>query len=304
MRFLMLALCLATACGKAKTQPLPENPSSDVKTTWAQTQDRLLGMLDQGWVVSQGVDGVHDQGDSLIFTGIALGSMDCGRGQPLEKALLAMLGETGGALYRYPSLPTSISMDGALGLYLGIATRLQRCAAAATWHNPLKSHQAFMAAHGDRLNASAETVLPSPFTVVRDQVFAAAGLGGAPGVDRIQAVVEAAAAWAEGVKLEHAACFRVNLGLTALQTIQAAGGTITSSQRDIFCGATTGLGLPTVDRWCGRDGLSDYLTAFQYNQWGYRHQRCPGWETPDGGGHVQPGVDRLKGLVDQYQFDY
>lgn len=299
MRILAITLCLF-ACSKAKPEPAPSNPSSDVRSTWNTAQDRLIGMLDNGWVVSRGQDGSHDQGDSLIFSGIGLASLDCDHGSAIERALSEMVTKLNGGLWRHPSLSQDISGDGALGFYLGVAHRMAKCGETATWKPLLAMHRDFMAANGNRLNPGSPNKLPGPFPVVRDQVFALAGLGEAPDGLGVDELTNSMAIWAELIKKDKAGCFRVHLGLIAFQTMELAGRPIPYEGRQAFCAATAGMNLPTTDHFCGRPGLDTWISTYQPNLWAYRHQRCPTWESPDGAGREQPGIDLLRGLVDMY----
>lgn len=299
--FLALAAHLVS-CSRAKSEPAQIDPPADVVETWDAAQDRLLSLFaPDGFVVSIDQDGQpRNQGDSLIFTGIALASMDCTRGERLAAALEKMLTGTSGQLYRHPTLPGAISLDGALGLYRGVAHRVIHCGEASRWAPLLQAHLAL----GGTLNKAAGLKLAAPFTYVRDLLAAKAGVAAEPAAS-VQAELETAvAAWAEGVKLTRSGCFRAHLGLQALQTIEALGGTVSGRGRDAFCAATDGLGLATTDNWCGRDGLKDWLASYVPNRWQFAFQRCPSYDAPDGAGMQQPGVDQLRGLADVYSFTF
>lgn len=271
--WLPIVALVVVGCGK-KQRAAPEGLPP---FTYGEAADRAISFQDKsGFVVTHGSDGQDkNQGDSLIFTGLLLSSLDCGRGEPARDALLAMPGK----LWRHPSIPDQeVSLDGALGLYLGVAYRIKKCGEGNLW-------APFLARHRD----AAAPSLPPFFDYVRDRLFQEAGIAGAP-EDKRKALEEEMGAWAFGVKLSKSACYRMNLALMALQTLELLGDNVGGGS---FCANTKGMDLPTVDQWCGREGAADYLASYQENQWQYRHQRCPAWEDPDGDGDDQPGIDYL-----------
>lgn len=311
----LVLLCILVGCGHPPgPRPSPEPPPASALAARAEATSRLESRLDPGgWVVSWDAGGTaQDVGDSLIWTGIALASVDCTHGQALEQSLLDMLAMTKGGLWRHPSQPSDITLDGAIGFYRGVAARIAKCNRGPTWTKPFETHLDFMTAHHGRLNPSSTVVLPEPWMYVRDLVGYRLGVRAEPDPELKKSLEGTAADWAGLVKEAHQlnvaagrhvasdACYRVNLGLTALQTVEQLGEPISDAGRNAFCEATDGMDLPTTNYWCGRAGLPDYLGGFQYDLWGYRHQRCAGWEAPDGQGYWQPAVDRLRGLADLY----
>lgn len=303
IRFALMA-SLVAACGKAEDRhdQLEASPPDVAKFDAA--ADRLLAEhLDEGFVVSRHPDGSPEHlGDALIWTGVALGSLDCDRGAVLERALLTMLEEMEGGLYRHPALANKISLDGALGLYNGVAHRLSTCpASAAKWTAALTSHREHMATSGDRLNPLSSTKMPEAFTYVRDLLFWKVGIRGKPDSSRRDALLSQLGAWTLAVKMSKAPCFRIHLSYLAIDAIEALDGNIPGSARNQFCGASKGTDLPLIDHYCGRDELSGWIDGFQYNEYEYRHQRCGGWESPDGKGLATPAVDLLKAMKTAYK---
>lgn len=306
-RWALAALLALAACTKAKPQPAPVDPDAEVVGEWESTAGRLPHFLQDGFVVSiRGGDTPVNQGDSLLWTGIAMSSVSCAMGEPMAAAAAKMVADLHGGLYRHPSLPGAISLDGALGFWRGVTHRIVACHEKDRWRPLLALHQAA----GLRLNPAADVRIPAPFDVVKDQVLHLVDLGGAPDPSRVRVLEDAVVGWAAAVearshvprKQDRGSCYPVHLGLVALQTIEAAGGSISGPGRDAFCQATAGLDMPTTDHWCGRGDLVGWAKGFQHNVWQYRHQRCPSWETPDGGGDEQPGVDFLRALADAYRF--
>lgn len=297
-RFLII-FCVLAACGKAKSEPTPAVPTDPVKDAYTETQDRLEArFLNDGMVVSLGGD--EHLGDSLLWSGIALGSEDCDH-QQVDSGLRAMVDMNTGALSRHTSLPAQVSLDGALGFYYGVAARNKRCPKLLLdWKNTLMIHQNYMAANGGKINAKAGFVVPAEFDFVQQALFAKLGLAAAPSVHKLNLLADEVAVWAEGVRLQRSACYRVHLGWLALRTAELLGYTIDATHRNRFCAAEVGLNLPVIEHWCGVNALQEWLDTFAYNRWEYAFQRCPAWETPDGNGYETPAVDRLIGLTENY----
>lgn len=280
MRSVFILLCFVGACGKSAP---PAPPSSALAPTYAEVVARLPQFLNSGWVITRGTP--DNRGDSLLFTGLATYGLSCSDGAPEAAGLEAMLHS--GAYYRYPGDPDAISLDGLLGLYRGVAARVNHCAETPRWAT------AFAAAP-----APDSSLLPAGFDYVRQALMAR--LGGPAADAGLQPELEASAAgWTLAVNAAHAPCFRAHLSLIALQTVEELGGKISATGKAAFCDSSRGLRIATAEDWCGRAPLSGWLGAFQYNVYEYAHQRCPAWEPPDGAGEQQPAVDFLVAYQDQ-----
>ncbi len=296
MKSIVFLLALV-ACTQKKA-PAPEPSTPTVEAVYLETKARLLtGFLDKdNYVISHQPDGSSaHEGDSLIWQGMALYALRCSDGNPIAQSVHDMMEHLDGGMWRHPSLPDQISLDGALGVYLGIARRVVQCGERPIWEDPFTKHKAL-----GKLNPKSDEPLPAGFDYVRDLLLTDLGLASSPSPDAKAVLESAVVLWATGVAVNHEACYRVHLGLITFQTVEMLGGKISNEARAGFCEATNGLGLPTVDRWCGRTGLVAYLDGFKYNQWEFRHQRCPAWETPDGQGLSTPALDRLVAIRDQY----
>jgi len=295
---LLLLLPLVFGCAKAKDEPKPQDPSQEVAAEFGAYQTRLVSMLDNGWVVSRDSDGsVAHAGDSLIWSGVALGTLDCDAGQPIEDALLAMLQETGGKMYRHPTLKDEVSLDGAIGLYFGIARRVSRCPSSLEkWSVAVGLNAAF---GDDPMNANGEK-LPKDWDVLRDLLMVKLAQAPAPDQSRAGSLQTEVAVWAAGVNAKHASCYRVNLGWLTLQTLEELGAD-TSRGRNEFCVAVRGMDIPLVRSYCGDTAaIPDYVASFKPDEWEFRHQRCTGWETPDGAPYKTPALDLLLAIREGY----
>lgn len=301
---LLAALTLLISCAKPESAPTL-SPGESAIIAYNGTLTRLVDLKlidDNGFVVSRYDNGdAEHTGDSLIWSGVAMTAMPCAGGGAIANGLRDMVASQSGGLYRHPSLPEKISLDGAVGFYYGIADNIKRC--QGDWAEEALALEAFADEHDGKLNAAADAEIYPEFTFARDAVLSAAGARGKPHGSRLAVLEAQAVAWAQAAKTAKAACFRVHVGWLALRTAEILGYSLTPAGKSAFCQVTDGLRLPTVDHWCGREGLLDYLESFQFNQWEYRHQRCPAWETPDGKpGLNTPAIDRLAALRAAYDF--
>jgi hypothetical protein len=291
-------------CARVKTSATAVMPrSSNDASFFVGMEDRALTFTSPaGWVIS--CDGADcppvNQGDSLLFTGLATYAMDCTHGDSTSLAMAQMVDTMDGGLYRHPSLPSSISLDGALGFYRGATKRATLCGEGWQWGELIKKHLAYVMRNEGVLNVGSSATLAGGFSYIPRKLASNLGVGEEPSA-KDQAELEAAVAgWAAADMAAHGACFRLNLGLMALQTVEELGSKISPEGKAAYCAATRGSRIPTIDQWCGRGGLLDYINGFAYNVWQYRHQRCTDWETPDGsvGADGQPGVDFLTAWAD------
>jgi hypothetical protein len=296
----LISILVLTACSKAADKPEPLPPTPPVEQVYAETIDRLeSSFLDTGWVVSKKHGEPYHIGDSLIWSGLYLYAAPCDRAQATESALLNMLQDTDGYLYRHPTLSTEASLDGALGLWLGGAYRAFKCG-SPSWPTAFKTHHNWLQDNDWELNPHSSAKAYPEFNYLPALISARLnGAEAAPTYTRLNTIEIEVAAWAQAVKSTKAACYRAHLGWLALVTAEVAGENISANGRNAFCGATDGLDLPVIDHWCGRPGLEEYLAGFEYDKWEYRHQRCGGangWEYPDGGEAETPALDRLMAL--------
>jgi hypothetical protein len=303
-------------CAKAEERPEPAAATDAVVSDFQATEERALGFRDEhGYFLVKGPSGWKHHGDALWRTGLALSALSCTAGQDTEAALALMLQELKGGLWRHPSRPTSISMDQTLPLYLAVASRVKRCPERAAFWKPLLAlHRDFMAESGNRLNPYADTTLPLDFDYLRDLLLSELDLAGRPHTDRRLLLEAQLWAWVWAVRhsyrqddqgqfvatLDKAACYRVNLAWVAIETMETLGERVSDNARNMICAETEGMGLATMDEWCGRGGLQEFLEKWQPNVWDVAFQRCPAWEGPDCVGDECAGVDKLVALRKKY----
>ncbi len=273
MTFKYLALAaLLSSCTHDDPRPSPE-PAHPA--TFDETASRLISMADDGWIVSRTADGEpRQQGDSLIFTGIAMGVLDCDRGDIPERALLKMLAENHGVPYRHPTLRDDYSLDGLLGLWWGVEHRTLMCPEArARWAAVLPQH----------LKA---TAIPPYFDVMLRTVITHVMDADAPTIEERGKLGSEVAGWAIAVVSQRAAAYRLHLGFLTLSVVDAPHG------QNIYCEAVREAKMPLLEQFCGRVGLEPWLKGFEYNRWEYQHQRAV-WEQPDAQGLTTPALDLL-----------
>lgn len=293
----IVLLLLMYSCAKAESKPSVE-PDDNSGAAFVGVEKRALTFLDQGFIVSRRTSISINQGDSLLFTGLAAYAMDCDHGNSLSLSMAQMVDGLDGGLYRHPNLPGSISLDGALGFYRGITKRANLCGEGAQWGHLIAQHLAYVDAHGGLLNASDVATLPIGFDYIPRKLLSNMGDGPEPSASSQAALETAITGWAAADMAVHGACYRLNLGLITLQTVEQLGSKISTEGKFSYCEATKGSGIPTIDQWCGRGGLPDWLNSFQWDVYQYRHQRCAGWEPPDANGDSEPAVDYLVGWAD------
>jgi hypothetical protein len=309
LKSFILSIAVLLGCAKAPDADEPEPASPTIAERFADAQDRLASeFIENGWVVSRGTNGEPEhQGDALIWTGLWLGAADCAAALPSELMLRDMIRRHQGALVRYEPLGEyaggrEATLDGALGLYRGIAERVTRCPETRPeWLDIVALHYSYMEASGGHLNPNSDARVIPEFTYVLARLLDHVS-GGDPlhrDGDRVDRLGVQSAAWAMGVAATHAAAFRVHLALLALQTLELSGEDI-GRARDALCAVTPGMDLPTLDHWCGRGDLAAWVDGFEYDSWEFRHQRAGAWESPDGDGDRTPGLDFLVAIRQAY----
>lgn len=270
------ALWLFAACGHAEDTARPLEPLPTTELTPKAVSHRALAMSEDGWIVSRWKDGSPEhRGDSLIFTGLAMGLMDCADGAVPEHALLNMLATHDGVPYRHPTIQGEYTLDGLLGLWWGIHARLMACPESrGAWAAVLPRHY--------------EVVKVEPgFRVVLETVMAELGLIDAPSEQARGVLGSVVSGWAWGVVSSEAAAYRLHLGYLALSVVHAPKG------QAAYCSVIPKAKMPLLEDFCGRPGLSDWVQAFEFNRWEYQHQRAT-WESPDGKPDLEtPALDWL-----------
>lgn len=298
-----LLLACVVGCGAGDEPKTAQAPSSTIVALYDSVVARVDGFLDGGWIVSRYPGGEPEHlGDSLIRSGLAMAALPCdGPGATIEAELAGRIDAAGGGLQRHRELPDDVSLDGALGLYFGVASRVRRCPGSRElWRPVVEKHVALVVELGGRLNRAAAAELEVDFKYVLRRLGASldidtSAVGGAK-----DALEREAAAWAQTALAAHSACYRVHLGWLALRTLDELADPTSGQGRALFCAATDGADLPVVDRWCRRVSLKPWIESYEFDKWAYRHEDCPAWQTPDESGRHHPAIDLALAVREEY----
>ncbi len=314
-KLLFAMIALSSLCCKKAKDPIPlSSPTAEDRAGYQAAVNHVISrhVFGNFGVVSLKTDGSPEHaGEALIWGGTALWALPCAAGQGISDGLRAMILDQGGAMIRVDPLGEyddgrQITLDGALGAFLGIARRVADCGEMVDWREPLRAILAFQEANGDRMHPGSENRLIGEFTAVRDMIAYNVGLADRPTDQRFRELEQTVGGWATAVEIAHEtkigsdACYRVNLGLTAYLSDEAGGQPVSQLGRDQFCAATRSMDIPTIDNFCGRKPIVEYLASYEPNAWEFRHQRCGKWEQPDGDGNESPGVDKLVAYILAY----
>lgn len=303
---LMLVVFFVSCCGR-RSDPIDKIPNPSDKQ--AHYEERLIEFLKDGWVVTRNPDGSnHDEGDSLLFTGLALGSLSCDSvaRYGLLNSFERMIDNYDGYLVRidplteeYVNRDDYVSRDGATGALYGLLRHSQRCSENRErvkrimdqWHDTvgsavllhpkskavkMPSFSAFWrVAHGRKINDLEYAVY------MTSTIFTA---------KTIQ--LQRRAAVAEGNPEKNPSCYPVNLQTLQHIIMEMQGQAIYERDKSAWCDITKDFGLLLSDWYCARndDKIQDWLENPQQSRAVYMHQRCS-WETE--GFHLSPRVDYL-----------
>jgi len=297
-------------CAKSKDKFSDETPTEGDKSEYVQLSQAVVeGFTIGGFgVISRQPDGQPEhQGEALIWGGTFLWSAPCDVAESHSVAMAAMLDDLGGQLIRVDPLGEyengrQITLDGAIGFLLGVSRRITDCGESDLWSGPIAKMLEFQNSNGDRMNSNASAKLVGEFKYMRDLIASRLRLRYEPDDSRKKDLEKIVGGWPGLVRLAHEtglgsdACFRVNLSLSTLITMETLGKEISQDARNQFCENSKSMDIPTVDHWCGRSNITGYLSNYQIDQYEYRHQRCK-WESADGDGNTSHSLDKIIAYV-------
>lgn len=298
-----IILCLL-ACTKTPSKPDDVVPTDN--QIYMQTVQHVLTHVSNGYVITLKPDGQPEaMGEGLLFAGEFLWAAPCIEGKAVSEAIAGMITRMDGQLVRYEPLGEyeggrEMSVDGAIVLYKGIARRIMDCGESQLWSGPIDLHYKFLKSHSWRLHANVGDDLKGlghDFTLPLDLIRWRLGQDGEPSGYRMYQLEHQAAVWALSLHPQRRACYRVNLGWSSVISAEVMGWPATGKGRDEICLATRGMDIPTVDHWCARTPIDNYLSNYVIDEWQYRHQRCGAWEFADGNGNNSHRLDLLDALV-------
>ena len=305
-----IIIAALAGCSKAEEKPEQEPIEEPYTTEHAAGVERVESkFLDRGFVVSVNQDGtLHAQGDSLLFTSLFVASVRCDQALFSEQALQRMILVGGGQVRRHPDI-NAATIDGVIGLFRA-ASRRYKLGCAGAWPEVIAAFKAYTDANHGAFNERSASGLDAFDYALRALVDRfSGGTDGDFDNGARDAFADAMANWAVAVQVGYEAwkagagledppsAYRVHLALQGLETLEDLGIGVPGFARDKFCAATKYMEMPTVNHWCGRNHIREWLPTFRYNEWEFRHQRAGRWETPDGQGRERPGVDYLAGIA-------
>lgn len=304
MRFTIIPLLLVIACASTGGERSNEkkSPSADIQAAYIEAVNRLTPLFVQnGWIVSRYEDGAPEhQGDSLIWTGLAMAALPCSIGDQFENRMIEMINDNDGALVRFEPLGEyangrEVTLDGATGLYYGVFQRLRNCKSHEKWKAVWKKHVEYLEANDWVLHPNVTSTVIPEFNSIRDYISHELGLGEPVDGYRYRTLEAMALGWTTATIESRSPCFRVHLSWLYLSFLEDSGNLLHSAHWG-FCNATVEANVPLYDHWCGRRDIDKWVAEFVYDQWEMRNQRChaPDWETPDGRPNLMtPAIDLL-----------
>lgn len=293
----------ANACLKPSGLPGGQD-LHEFDRAYGQMTSRLLsGFLEGGYVVSRDrrQEPMH-QGDSLLWTTLAMASLPCAQASPILEALTRSIERHDGRILRFEPLPDSYrgnetSRDAEVGALYGFATLSQRCpqyrdSLARAWGR----HREFVESHDGRLHeGSNPNFYMNPGLKFVWDLVSHHLLGSArPSSESLHFFEAAVTLSSTTIRNQKSACYPNHLSTLLLTTAAKLDMPVNHLTRREFCHQTRDLDLPLTEWYCERGEGRAFLANYQVNQWEYRHQRCPSWESPDvDAGDSSPGVDYL-----------
>lgn len=281
---------LVLGCGKPDD---PKRGSVDSRK-YEELSQRLVDnhLSPTGFVISKENGENRHEGDSLIWSGIAMGALPCDKANLISDGLRTAVKVGGGYLRRFEPLPDQylggreISLDGAIGVMFGVALTMKHCPDIdLSWWDDW-----FRTIGDGELYPGTGVKWPPAVDWGWNLLAHRRGIRGKPASEVKRAMELAMTGWTEAVRQSQAAAFRVHLATLIMMTSELLGE---PPRKNEFCSAAEGVQLGLTEWWCGRRDPNDLLLAWEMNVWEYQWQRSPKWEVPDGKGYETPAVDYL-----------
>lgn len=292
-----MMLLFTVSCGKKEAQAIGGAALEGVfRYIQSQLVEEFLSSS-SGTVTSLDLsndEGEADIGDSLLFTGIALGSVSCEIADRLVLALERMQDVNEGYLVRFNPLPAEykknpVSRDGAIGALFGLVRAEKRCPELSKRIKGVK--EKWKAAIGSSLFLHPNS---SALITPQLQFWIDAAYGKGMNAAKYSLFMSSALVTAQQIKEKKSACYPVHLETLQFLTMEVQGVKLTKEDKKNWCSITDGMGLMLTDWYCGRSSerAKAWLKYPETSQHIYMHQRCS-WESPDVGSLRSPRVDYL-----------
>lgn len=297
LRLVVWLLLAIGACSKKSAPTDPQDHPTQADRAASLRSHLLAANEFNGWVANRNADGSPGGlGDSLLFSGLALGVLSCPDGQAIWDAIKASQDLRGGYFVRYEPLAdqyrgNEVSRDGITGLVFGLIRRFDAC----------PDDRIDITARWGRfrdLVRGATTLYPGDIQAIQTPGF---GTFMALADSRLLAsplpssgkmfVWEFQGLFSVSDVIEHQApCYPVHLA-----TIQGYlfGDLVSQSFKQEFCATTKDSGLMLTSWYCGAslEAVESWLETFPLNKISYAHQRCL-WENEVFSGE-SPSLDWL-----------
>lgn len=290
--WLICALMLVS-CGKKAHDVEPSEALGDVQFY----EERAISFLEQGFVVAKGQDGsLRDQGDSLLFTGLLLGSLSCEKLEVILSSFERMQNRFGGFLVRIDPLPNEyaeggnfISRDGATGALYGLVRAAKRCPAQQWRIASILNRWEDAVGSSLLLHPKSTAVITPSF-----RVFWRLAHGHSINDLEYQLAMASSLATTKIIKDNKSACYPMHLQTIQNLLFELRGRPLLAGDKKLWCELTDGMDLLLTDWYCERrkPEIDAWLKDPSRSPSVYMHQRCS-WESPDGEGINSPRVDFL-----------
>jgi hypothetical protein len=291
LRHLKAILKATTALGIFATFSCTQAVTSDKaifnavkKASLVDRQGQFLGEggMIIGW--NHDRDRPYGEGDSLLFTGIAMATLGCDYSNSLFPAWEKMISQYG-TFVRYLPLgnyekDNPASLDGWLGVAYGFVVSSKECPGlknklSSVWSravSKLSKTRPYLYKKTDRWTM--DPVIFGLMVLVDDYLK-----GKKQSSWRAPALVAYANSWTKATVLAKHHCFRIHLATLIFLTLEEMGY---KTSKILYCKASKSADIPLSDFICKNPRYLDFLKNYKPNEWEYRHQRCGSWEKPDG----------------------
>ncbi len=294
LKRLFLVMLAFSSCKRApEVEPIP------YASEFSHYESRLMDFFlsERDFVVSRTEDdGMDDQGDSLLFSGIALGVVSCDKVPRLLSALKSSQETFRGFLVRFNPLPPEyitgknyVSRDGAIGALFGLVRAAKRCPEQNALIQTVMDDWRAAVGSSYLLHPKSVAVLTPSFRFFWDAAHGHEMSNGEYGFFMATNLFTA-----EAIRSNRSACYPVNLQLLEFLTLEVMGRRLELADKRKWCETTDGMGNLLADWYCGRgtEAIESWLANPEQSSHVYAHQRC-GWESPDIGSKKSPRVDFL-----------
>lgn len=230
-------------------------------------------------------------GDSALFTGLAIASIDEFNPNPVLDHIIEM----GGLIERHPIHPKisdPSSRDQVIGMMYGLVVRWnrkpeEREKIAKAW----KFHYEYVENLKGKLYPKAgidKSLNPSLYYLWLEvgKYFGITEKSG----DR-NLWLAGMMATAIDINVHKKAAYPLHLSMLQILTAHEIGKPIDNIYRWRWCQESKNMLIPMIDWYCERRKAENFLANYVENEWDYQHQRAQQYESPDGNNNKSSQLD-------------